>query len=289
MSWKKAEREDLPALVRLVSDREWRSVPFSARLRHPRGGGRPLLPPRWEANLLVHREGEDADAALLLTSGGLLLPLLAPARSARRPAFPGWRGLARSLHSLMGPLPEVRWAEQALPARPRVSIEYHLMALEKSAYRPTAEPDAPGIPGLRLRPAVAADAPALYPLQRDYELEEVLIEPGHFSAQACLGGLRRMLRQQVIILAERDGRPVAKAGTNARGFAVDQIGGVFTVEAERGRGVARRVMRELLDRIFREKGTASLFVKKHNAPAIALYRRLGFRVLEDYRISYFRD
>ncbi len=30
-----------------------------------------------------------------------------------------------------------------------------------------------------------------------------------------------MLRQQIIILAERDGRPVAKAGTNARGFAVD--------------------------------------------------------------------
>ena len=28
-------------------------------------------------------------------------------------------------------------------------------------------------------------------------------------------------------------------------------------------------------------------MKKHNPAAVALYRRLGFRELEDYRISYF--
>ena len=50
---------------------------------------------------------------------------------------------------------------------------------------------------------------------------------------------------------------------------------------------AREVMGALLERIFREKAAASLFVKKHNPAAVALYRRLGFRELEDFRISYF--
>jgi predicted GNAT family acetyltransferase len=80
---------------------------------------------------------------------------------------------------------------------------------------------------------------------------------------------------------------LSKAGTNARGFDADQIGGVFTVEEERGRGLARRVMDALLGRIFQEKSQASLFVKKLNPAAVTLYRRLGFRELEDFRISYF--
>jgi RimJ/RimL family protein N-acetyltransferase len=185
----------------------------------------------------------------------------------------------------MGPLREVRWAESNLPLPARVCIDYHLMELEKRDYSPSALPPAPE--GLRLREAGPPDARGLYPLQRDYELEEVLIEPGHFDPQACLANLRRTLRRQIVFLAELDGRLVSKAGTNARGFDADQIGGVFTVEGERGRGLARRVMHALLERIFQEKSQASLFVKKLNPAAVALYRRLGFRELEDFRISYF--
>jgi predicted GNAT family acetyltransferase len=180
---------------------------------------------------------------------------------------------------------EVRWTEGSLPLTARLSIDYHLMGLERGEYRPPVEEPEPE--GLRLREAGPPDARGLYPLQRDYELEEVLIEPGHFDPPTCLANLRKTLRRQVVILAELDGRPVSKAGTNARGFDADQIGGVFTVEGQRGRGLARRVMVVLLERIFREKSLASLFVKKQNPAAVALYRRLGFRVLEDFRISYF--
>jgi predicted GNAT family acetyltransferase len=81
---------------------------------------------------------------------------------------------------------------------------------------------------------------------------------------------------------------VAKAGTNARGFTVDQIGGVFTVEEVRNSGIAFRVMEELLRRIFAEKSTVCLFVKKNNLPALALYGKLGFHVADGYRISYFK-
>ncbi len=287
MSWKRAEAGDLPELLELARAQEGRAVHFSSRLRPARAGGRAGLPSRLEATVLVHSLGAQATAALLLTSGGLLLPLLpTPGQEGMAaPRFPAWRSLARNLHSVMGPLREVLWAESNLVSPARVSVDYHLMGLDRRDYLPPAQAPAPV--GLQLREAGPQDARGLYPLQRDYELEEVLIEPGHFDPQACLANLRRTLRQQIVILAELDGRPVAKAGTNARGFDADQIGGVFTVEGERCRGLARRVMIVLLERIFREKSLASLFVKKLNPAAVALYHRLGFRELEDFRISYF--
>ena len=146
----------------------------------------------------------------------------------------------------------------------------------------------PPLPGLRIRPADGRDLGSLFPLQRDYELEEVVVFPERFSEQSCRLHLRDTLRRQLVVVAELDGRPVAKAGTNARGFQVDQIGGVFTEERLRGSGIAARVMSDLLERIFRSKPMVSLFVKRTNLPAIALYRKLGFRSLDSYRITYFR-
>ena len=285
MSWAKAERADLPRLLAMAREREWRSVPFSSRLRPSRADGKPALPSRLEATVMLDRA--EGRAALLLTAGGLLLPLLAgPGQP--EPPFPAWKGLTRSLHSVMGPQREVRWVERGLGQPARLSIDYHLMVLEREDHLRLQGQPKPLPQGLLLRKGRLGDARALYPLQRDYELEEVLIEPGHFDPQACLANLRSTLRGQIVVLAELEGQPVSKAGTNARGFDVDQIGGVFTVEGRRGQGIANRVMQSLLEEIFRSKPSACLFVKKNNGPAVALYRRLGFRALEDYRISYFR-
>jgi predicted GNAT family acetyltransferase len=88
-------------------------------------------------------------------------------------------------------------------------------------------------------------------------------------------------------MAELGGVPVAKAGTNARGFTTDQIGGVFTRPDLRHRGAARAVMTALLEHVRRDRRQACLFVKKDNAPAIRLYLGLGFDVRGEYRISYY--
>ena len=289
MSWRMAQTRDLAGLLALGCRAEWRAVPFTARLRRD---GLPGLPSRLESSVLVHRPAQAAvaDGALLLTASGLLLPVLGPGPGASASVpFPSWPRLRRSLHSVMGPLAEVSWAEAGVARRPGHTVEYHLMVVSRERFRAARAGFKAPPPGLRLRPAAMKDAAALYPLQRSYEIEEVLIAPGHFHEKACLANLRSLLRRQLMVVAELGGRAVAKAGTNARGFSVDQIGGVFTIEEERNRAIGQAVMRELLERIFREKESACLFVKKTNQPAVALYKRLGFQILDSYRISYYRD
>jgi GNAT superfamily N-acetyltransferase len=289
MSWRQAQNGDLDGLLALGRSAEWRAVPFTARLRRPDAAG---LPPRRESAVLVHRPeaGGDSDAGLLLTASGLLLPVLgAPGPRAQEPPFPAWPRLRRVLHSVMGPEKEVLWVEAGLARKPRHAVDYHLMVLERERFRAGRNASRPAPPGLSLRPASLKDTAALYPLQRDYELEEVLIVPTHFHPKACLANLRLLLGRQLVVVAELGGRAVAKAGTNARGFTADQIGGVFTVQSQRNRGIGHAAMRALLERIFQEKESACLFVKKSNQPAVALYQGLGFQIAEGYRISYYRD
>ena len=120
-----------------------------------------------------------------------------------------------------------------------------------------------------------------------YELEEVYIDKTLFDEHVCRMHLRKNLKKQIIYVAEVHGRPVAKGGTNARGYRVDQIGGVYTQENIRKRGIAYLLMHKLLSHIFTEKEKCCLFVKKTNTAAIRLYKKLGFKIKGNYKITYF--
>ncbi len=80
---------------------------------------------------------------------------------------------------------------------------------------------------------------------------------------------------------------VAKAGINARGFAYDQIGGVYVVPELRGAGIGTRLVAELCARTATEGRRLSLFVKKRNAAARRTYEKIGFAETGDYRITYY--
>ena len=100
--------------------------------------------------------------------------------------------------------------------------------------------------------------------------------------------LQRNLRRELVVYAVSDGRAVAKAGTNAQGLEFVQLGGVYTVEELRNRGVGETVLGELLERIIASGKGACLFVKKDNPAAIQLYKKLKFRTQGEFRIAYYR-
>lgn len=173
--------------------------------------------------------------------------------------------------------------ESLLDLRPQVSVDYRLMT------RASDPSDAArcAYAGLALRRAVLSDLDGLLYLQEAYEREEVLTSVHEFNRAACRASLTRALERQIIFVAEEGGVFVGKAGTNARGFGVDQIGGVYTLPERRGRGVASALMTALLAEIGGSLKRSALFVKPGNSPARALYLSLGFEDIGDYRADYF--
>ena len=275
MSWRQAARRDLAAILEFLLPDEALFVPFTSRLRAGTRG--------FEVYVDTDHRGAVRDC-LLHTSGGLLLPAFAADGQDEKELSRLLSSLRPMVHSIMGAGRCVDLIERCLPLPPNTRVEYFLMTLASGSRHQVLPPDPPE---LRVRRADPYDAELLFPLQKCYELEEVVITPAHFNEGQCMKSLRLALREQLVYLAEMQGAPVAKAATNARGYKVDQVGGVYTVPPERGKGLGKAVVSQLLKTVFSEKQEACLFVKKHNRPAIALYERLGFAPSTDYVISYY--
>jgi len=279
MSWKRVSAKDLPALKDFLLREEWRCVPFTSRFRQE---DRKSFSWRSDKRIFINRDRYKVSGALMVTARGLFIPVLA---EREQTLFSNLKKMSSSLYSIMGTLPDVQAAAAYFPIHPEVKVDYFLINLSRGDYR---APHLVYTPGLEIRDAALKDAKRLFPLQAGYEIEEVIISPDHFHKKASFIMFKQALQKELITVAELKGTTVAKAGTNAQGFKTAQIGGVYTLKEERNKGIAFLVMSALLERIFREKEMASLFVKKNNTAAISLYRKLGFTLRESYRICYYK-
>ncbi|MFW5813987.1 MAG: GNAT family N-acetyltransferase [Spirochaetota bacterium] len=284
MAWVRVNDELLEPLMRFLGPLEAGCVSFTEKLVHRR---RLALPADREYTLIARLErGERVTGAILQSQSGLYYPVLDPGSPVVE--ADAVRRLSRStrrIYSIMGRSGDVRALEDAFRRPPLQYLEYHLMAQAD----PPPELPLPRVPReLRIREACERDARRLFDIQKKYEIEEVLLPGNTFSPTAAMHHLKQTLRDQVVLVAELDGTPVGKANTNARGVFFDQIGGVFTERALRSRGIATALMLRLLERLASESKNASLFVKKDNAPALRMYRNIGFAVEDEFRISYYR-
>jgi predicted GNAT family acetyltransferase len=80
---------------------------------------------------------------------------------------------------------------------------------------------------------------------------------------------------------------VGKINTNAAAFTRSQIGGVYVHPDYRGLGIATGLTAAMVQELAAAGKGVSLFVKKRNLAAQRVYRRIGFRVIGDYRICYY--
>jgi predicted GNAT family acetyltransferase len=163
----------------------------------------------------------------------------------------------------------------------REGIDYDLMGLDREPSRKN------GPPGLILRRPGIMDMNGLFVLQAGYEKEEVIPRGAEFNPAACRLTLQHLMEEDQILAAELEGRLVGKINLSARSFSRCQIGGVYVHPDYRGRGIARRMIAEFIRPLLARGWGITLFVKKNNSAARAVYRGLGFEFCADYRISYY--
>jgi GNAT superfamily N-acetyltransferase len=236
------------------------------------------------------RDARGAVNALLLYSKQSLLPVfpgltgaagIDPSRSMLRFLKKGRFYAAQGLRTDVIILEEIM---ADLGRRILDPVDYDLMGLE---WGPASETLRAGPPGLTVRVPEYRELENVLPLQAAYEQEEVLPQGSGFSMPVCRMNLEQIFKEQQLLVAELDGRIVAKANTSSFSFTRAQIGGVFVLPDHRGLGIARRLCAELAG-LLRQSGWAiGLFVKKRNRGAQRAYHSIGFRPIADYRISYF--
>ncbi len=264
----------------------YRVLDGSGRLRErgPRGA------------VFLYEEDGSLMLAVLFSPNGTAFPLLggrfdpggpeAIESLARLRAEPLVRGYRPS--GCIGAAEHALALERALGWQPDLAIAYDAMRLEPEAGSGRSEVrEGRSGADLAWRRATRDDLEGLMPLALAYEREEVVTALHRLDPAATRAAQERSLASQLVYVAERRGRIVARAQTNARGVANDQIGGVYVEPAQRGLGLGRLVVGALVADILGRGRGATLFVKRSNETARGLYLSLGFSLEREYRIAYF--
>lgn len=296
MHWRKIGDKEFPALLDFILPLEKYCSGFTSRLISENG---PALPPKREALIYAACTGTTASGdqsrdlrpeqirgAVLMTSRGMIMPVHQPGtklpENAIRDIMDTFYRYSRKIYCIIGLSQIVQHYEKALREKIDTRILYHLMHRSDSSPLPrNIFPQ-----GLRMNSLNEKDLEAVYPLEVEYQYEEVLVHPERFSPSTHLVHFKKQLREQKILFATLNGEPAAKVGTNAIGFGYCQIGGVYTAKPYRRMGISRSLMIRLLEEIHNRGSSAVLFVRKSNKAAVQLYRKLGFDIIGEYQITY---
>ncbi|MDR0730984.1 MAG: GNAT family N-acetyltransferase [Treponema sp.] len=278
--WERLGRRRLKDAQELLRHRELFCVSACAR----------FLRPEWfSSQIWGFPDPNGSLKALILHNKGTIFPVFGSCDTRRSNMPPALLRFLKkaNIYAVQGLRNDVLTLQRIMGELGRQStdeIDYDLMALNRG---PSAETLLAGPPEIFIREPALWELDDILPLQTAYEMEEVLPQGAVFSAAVCRINLKRILKEEKILIAELGGQIIAKANTSAISFTRAQIGGVFVHPSCRGMGIARRICAELTRTLVNSGQGVNLFVKKMNRSAQTVYRSIGFRPIADYRITYY--
>lgn len=127
-----------------------------------------------------------------------------------------------------------------------------------------------------VRYSTLEDLDELVPACAAMHREEVGIDPLERDAFGYRERIRELILGGRSLILREDGRIAFKCELSAVTPAAVQLMGVWTHPELRRRGLAMRALREICGHLLQQGRKVTLFVNDFNAPAITLYRALGF-------------
>ena len=283
MSWIKiedtAQSQYLEQLKSLVRPQETSCIDAVPMLTGTRKSSKPII---------AHISGTDIDAALFFTDYGRIMPVLAPGFLFHQEDVNNVSSLAGNAvflpTSVSGKSEAVdMFLERFSCGQRQQVVEHCIMELESASFRQPLTPP----PKMQILRGSRRQLLPLFPLQKTYERQEVLLNPNAQDTLETFRWLKSILTREICFYAKRGFRYVSKANTNAKGFDHIQIGGVFTVKRFRGQGYALHTVAALCHHIIEEEHKIpSLFVRSGNETAIKLYKKLGFEIKDTTKTVY---
>jgi uncharacterized protein len=163
---------------------------------------------------------------------------------------------------------------------PRLELPQTFMAVERGGLPPFER-----LAGLR--PARPEDFDLVHRTGAELRAEELEEDPRQADPETYTQRVEEECREGYTYVWLEDGGLRFRASLSALTADAVQISGVFVPPACRNHGHARRGLAELCARMFVRTRAACLFVNDSNAPAIAVYRRLGFRPCAEWASAFF--
>jgi uncharacterized protein len=146
-------------------------------------------------------------------------------------------------------------------------------------------PPEPGESGLRA--ATLDDFDLLLPACAAAHEHEIGVDPLERDPEGFRWRTRAQINEGRSWLWAEDGTVLFKAEASAWTPYAVQLQQVWTDPAARGRGYARRALRDLCRFLLDHVPTVCLFVRRENEPAIRLYEAIGMRQTISYRSLIF--
>ncbi len=116
--------------------------------------------------------------------------------------------------------------------------------------------------------------------------QELAYEPRRGSSQFG-ASIRQMIETKLWWIGSENGRPCFFCNVGPWCKQTIQLQGVWTPPELRGRGLATASLAAICDRLLEVSPTLSLYVNDFNDAAIALYRRVGFEHVGDFKTMLF--